>query len=261
MVIQNSDAAGEEEAHSQRDDCSNMTLSPKSNQLPVTRRKQPTEIKHDDKITTKTDTSEEDDRVHDNAHRKGTSLWSRFFCVPGCHVCQYLKQRRFSLVQYLEYRKRSGALPVWTTAVPKFPRWLTRRRIAGTSLLVVILDLTVVVYFTFYCPVTHSQRHHHHRYRPSSRPTTDQEVDRLPIILGRSGTTLYASYRREYSAQDLDEMIDIYPFGNNIYSLLHGLWVFYENEDETVVQDKTCPERSHSLIPSIRQTATPSSNW
>jgi hypothetical protein len=56
MVIQNSDAAGEEEAHSQRDDCSNMTLSLKSNQLPVTRRRQPTEIEHDDKITTKTNT-------------------------------------------------------------------------------------------------------------------------------------------------------------------------------------------------------------
>jgi hypothetical protein len=32
-------------------------------------------------------------------------------------------------------------------AVPKFPRWLTRRQLAGTSLLVAILDLTVVVYF------------------------------------------------------------------------------------------------------------------
>jgi hypothetical protein len=33
-------------------------------------------------------------------------------------------------------------------------------------------------------------------------------------------------------------MIYIYSLGNNVYSLLHGLWVFYENEDDSVVQDK-----------------------
>jgi hypothetical protein len=33
-------------------------------------------------------------------------------------------------------------------------------------------------------------------------------------------------------------MVDVYSLGNNMYSLLHGLWVFYENEDDSVVQDK-----------------------
>lgn len=36
----------------------------------------------------------------------------------------------------------------------------------------------------------------------------------------------------------LDEKIDVYSFGNNIYGLLTGLWVFYENDDDGVVQDK-----------------------
>lgn len=36
----------------------------------------------------------------------------------------------------------------------------------------------------------------------------------------------------------LDEKIDIYSFGNNLYALLTGLWVFYENDDDKVVQQK-----------------------
>jgi len=34
----------------------------------------------------------------------------------------------------------------------------------------------------------------------------------------------------------LDEKIDVFSFGNNIYGLLTGLWVFYENDDDEVVQ-------------------------
>lgn len=36
----------------------------------------------------------------------------------------------------------------------------------------------------------------------------------------------------------LDEQIDVFSFGNNIYGLLTGLWVFYENDDDGVVQKK-----------------------
>lgn len=48
----------------------------------------------------------------------------------------------------------------------------------------------------------------------------------------------YGNYRspEEFSASDLDEKIDVWSFGNNIYALLTGLWVFYENEDDAVVQ-------------------------
>jgi serine/threonine protein kinase len=35
----------------------------------------------------------------------------------------------------------------------------------------------------------------------------------------------------------LSEKIDVYSFGNLVYELLTGLWVFYENSDDEVVQD------------------------
>jgi serine/threonine protein kinase len=40
----------------------------------------------------------------------------------------------------------------------------------------------------------------------------------------------------EFAGQDLNEKIDIFSFGNNIYSLMTGLWPFYENEDDGFVQ-------------------------
>ena len=36
----------------------------------------------------------------------------------------------------------------------------------------------------------------------------------------------------------MDEKIDVFTFGNNIYALLTGLWVFYDNDDSEDVQDK-----------------------
>lgn len=45
-------------------------------------------------------------------------------------------------------------------------------------------------------------------------------------------------YRAPEEMRDdwLDEKIDVFSFGNNIYGLLTGLWVFYENDDDGVVQ-------------------------
>lgn len=34
----------------------------------------------------------------------------------------------------------------------------------------------------------------------------------------------------------MDEKIDVFSFGNNVYALLTGLWPFYENEDDGYVQ-------------------------
>mmetsp|Transcript_113949 Transcript_113949/g.170435 ORF Transcript_113949/g.170435 Transcript_113949/m.170435 type:complete len:135 (-) Transcript_113949:73-477(-) len=50
----------------------------------------------------------------------------------------------------------------------------------------------------------------------------------------------FGNYRspEEFSNDNLDEKIDVFSFGNNIYALLTGLWVFYENEDDAVVQKK-----------------------
>lgn len=36
----------------------------------------------------------------------------------------------------------------------------------------------------------------------------------------------------------MDEKIDVFSFGNNIYALLTGLWPFYESDDDKVVQEK-----------------------
>jgi len=50
----------------------------------------------------------------------------------------------------------------------------------------------------------------------------------------------FGNYRspEEYTGEDLDEKIDVFSFGNNVYALLTGLWPFYENEDDTFVQSK-----------------------
>jgi serine/threonine protein kinase len=40
----------------------------------------------------------------------------------------------------------------------------------------------------------------------------------------------------EFDKGYLNEKIDVFSFGNNIYSLLTGLWVFYEIDDYTSVQ-------------------------
>jgi serine/threonine protein kinase len=50
--------------------------------------------------------------------------------------------------------------------------------------------------------------------------------------------TAHGQYRSPEENRDeyLDEKIDIYSFGNNIYGLLTGLWVFYDTDDDTMVQ-------------------------
>jgi len=57
-------------------------------------------------------------------------------------------------------------------------------------------------------------------------------------------TTLYRSHAHqyrspeEYDEKDLLNSHDVWSFGNNLYALLTGLWVFYEDEDDTVVSEK-----------------------
>ncbi len=36
----------------------------------------------------------------------------------------------------------------------------------------------------------------------------------------------------------MNEQIDVFSFGNNIYGLLTGLWVFYDVDDDGVVHQK-----------------------
>jgi hypothetical protein len=56
----------------------------------------------------------------------------------------------------------------------------------------------------------------------------------------------------EFAAKDLDEGIDIFTFGNNIYALLTGLWVFYENEDDVVVHEKLIKGETSYIDPRYR---------
>ena len=48
----------------------------------------------------------------------------------------------------------------------------------------------------------------------------------------------FGNYRAPEEDRDdfLNEKLDVFSMGNNIYGLLTGLWVFYENTDDTVVQ-------------------------
>jgi len=50
----------------------------------------------------------------------------------------------------------------------------------------------------------------------------------------------YGNYRapEEFAGKELDEQIDVFSLGNNVYALMTGLWPFYENEDDTVVQNE-----------------------
>jgi len=53
------------------------------------------------------------------------------------------------------------------------------------------------------------------------------------------GSTAVGDYRspEEYNSKKLDEKVDVYSFGNNIYALLTGLWPFHEAPNDTSVQD------------------------
>ncbi|KAL7540176.1 hypothetical protein ACHAXR_009931 [Thalassiosira sp. AJA248-18] len=50
----------------------------------------------------------------------------------------------------------------------------------------------------------------------------------------------FANYRapEEYAIKNLNEQIDTFSFGNNIYAMLTGLWNFYDTDDDEVVQTK-----------------------
>jgi serine/threonine protein kinase len=51
---------------------------------------------------------------------------------------------------------------------------------------------------------------------------------------------LHVQYRapEEFVGTPIDEQIDVYSMGNNIYTLLTGLWPFYEDKSYSVIQEK-----------------------
>eukprot|EP00934_Nitzschia_sp_Nitz4_P000348 Nitzschia sp. Nitz4//scaffold42_size132992//14458//16405//NITZ4_003380-RA/size132992-processed-gene-0.26-mRNA-1//-1//CDS//3329551661//348//frame0 len=56
----------------------------------------------------------------------------------------------------------------------------------------------------------------------------------------------------EFDAKNLNEKIDIFSFGNNIYGLLTGLWVFYENDDDKGIQKKLIAGETAFIDPRYR---------
>jgi serine/threonine protein kinase len=71
------------------------------------------------------------------------------------------------------------------------------------------------------------------------------DFNRAEILLWDDQAKKYCKYRNgqgngnfrapeEYFDKPLDEMIDVYSFGNNIYVLLTGLWPFYNYSDDRV---------------------------
>jgi len=50
----------------------------------------------------------------------------------------------------------------------------------------------------------------------------------------------FGNYRapEEFDVKDLDEKIDLFSFGNNIYAMLTGLWNFYDIEDDDVMHEE-----------------------
>lgn len=76
------------------------------------------------------------------------------------------------------------------------------------------------------------------------------DFNRAEVMLFDEKSGEYCRYRNgegpgnyrapeEFADKPLNEKIDVYSFGNNIYALLTGLWVYYENEDDGVVHEKS----------------------
>ncbi|CAJ1942930.1 unnamed protein product [Cylindrotheca closterium] len=71
----------------------------------------------------------------------------------------------------------------------------------------------------------------------------------------------FGNYRspEEFADMPLNEKIDIWSFGNNIYALLTGLWVFYENEDDEVVHKQLIDGKTSFIDPRYKRRSYPES--
>jgi serine/threonine protein kinase len=56
----------------------------------------------------------------------------------------------------------------------------------------------------------------------------------------------------EYPGKEIDEAIDTFSFGNNIYTLLTGLWPFYEYESYSAIQRKLLKHERAYIDPRYR---------
>ena len=51
----------------------------------------------------------------------------------------------------------------------------------------------------------------------------------------------------------MNEKIDVFSFGNNIYGLLTGLWVFYDVDDDATVQKEVITGTTAYINPQWRE--------
>ena len=56
----------------------------------------------------------------------------------------------------------------------------------------------------------------------------------------------------EFLGEPIDEQIDVYSMGNNIYCLLTGLWPFYEDQHYSAVQAKVLQQERPFIDPRYR---------
>jgi len=65
----------------------------------------------------------------------------------------------------------------------------------------------------------------------------------------------YGNYRapEEYDRDYINEQIDVFSFGNNIYGLLTGLWVFYDVDDDETVQKNVIGGKRAYIDPRWRE--------
>ena len=52
------------------------------------------------------------------------------------------------------------------------------------------------------------------------------------------GQTIQWRSPEEYFDKDLNEQVDIFSLGNNMYSLLTGLYVFYDTDNDEKIQER-----------------------
>eukprot|EP00536_Pseudo-nitzschia_multiseries_P008452 jgi/Psemu1/198075/e_gw1.214.32.1 len=57
----------------------------------------------------------------------------------------------------------------------------------------------------------------------------------------------------EYFDADLNEQVDVYSLGNNMYSLLTGLWVFYDEENDKKVQKRVMNREKPFIDPRYKK--------
>jgi len=74
-------------------------------------------------------------------------------------------------------------------------------------------------------------------------------------IMQWDNVAAFANYRapEEFAARNLDEQIDVFSFGNNLYGMMTGLWNFYDTDDDDKVQTQLIDGEIPFIDPRYRE--------